>query len=105
MHGWGWSSSGQNVSVPGPCSIEAVFDDMSGFKTAMGWINDERHPLANMWVVLSPIQAINKWDLCHVCAFSEKPDIPDELSKLIAVAKVTGFARAFVDADNSHAHG
>ena len=101
MYGWGWSySSGKNADVPGPFSIEVVVDDMNGFKTAIGRVDDGKHPLTKMWIVLSPIQAINKWDLSHVCAFNEKPDIADELGKLIAAADVTGFARAFIDAES-----
>ena len=90
--------------MPGPFSLEAVVGDVNGFKTAIGRMNEAQHPLTRMWIVLSPIQAINKWDLCHVCAFSEKPTIPDELAELIAVADVTGFARAFVGVDGPQEH-
>ena len=100
MDGAGLILSGKSAGVPGPFWLEAAVADVNGFKTATGRMDEEKHPLTEMWIVLSPIQTLNKWDLCHVCAFSEKPDILDELGKLIAAANVTGFARAFVDADN-----
>ncbi len=102
MYGWGWSySSGENAGVPGPFVMEAEVDDRNGFQTAIGQISDAKHPLADRWIVLSPIQAIKKWDLCHICAFKGRPDRPDELGKMIAAADAKGFARAFVEANSA----
>lgn len=94
-------SYGERAGVPGPFVMEAEVDDRNGFQTAIGQISDAKHPLADRWIVLSPIQAIKKWDLCHICAFKGRPDRPDELGKLIAAADVTGFARAFGEADSA----
>jgi len=111
MNGWGWSyRNGQVAAVPPPFTLEAVLTENHGLKNALGQLDQTAHPLASMWVFLSPIIAVNEWRLSHLCAFHEQPQMPidsieifddekkvDILSKVIDGADITGFARVEID--------
>ena len=111
IYGWGWSRcDGKSAAVPPPFSLEVVLAEGQGFKKALGRVDQPSHPLALMWVFLSPIIAGNTWSLSHVCAFNDQPFTPDDgeeflsneqkakvLSEVIASADITGFARVEVD--------
>ena len=95
IYGWGWRSEGCRAEVPPPFGVKAVVNEKSEFKTAIGTVEDPQHPLAGMWVVFSPIQAIKTWEWSHLCAFPTEPSIPGDLETLVKSAPLTGFARAF----------
>ena len=95
IYGWGWSSDNQSFEVPGPFQIETVVNEYGGLKTASGMFYELGHALSAMWIVLSPIQAANTWEWSHICAFPDKPTIPEDLKTLIESAPLTGFAKAF----------
>jgi hypothetical protein len=111
INGWGWSyRNGKEKAVPPPFSLEAVVEENHGFKTALGRLNQPSHPVASMWVFLSPIIAGNEWSFSHLCAFNDQPSMPGDgetildneskanvLGKVIAAADVTGFARVEID--------
>jgi hypothetical protein len=108
MYGWGWSyRDGKRAEVPPPFTFEAVVTETDGFKTATGRSDQNSHPLASMWLFLSPIRAGNTWQYSHICVFNERPSIPEDadklsvLGKVIAAADVTGFAHVFVDTAQS----
>jgi hypothetical protein len=99
FYGWGWSyRSGEQYAVPPPFCLDTEVIENGDFKTAIGRLDLPSHPLASMWIFLSPIRAGNTWNLSHLCAFSEQPSIPDDeekidvLGKVIGAANVTGFA-------------
>lgn len=102
IYGWGWSYGRSQFEVPGPFSLDAAVNERhEGFKTATGRVDSADHPLALMWIVLSPFPTGNNpWDLAHVCAFPDKPTIPDDVMILVESAPITGFARVAVQSAN-----
>jgi hypothetical protein len=104
FYGWGWSCrDGKGAAVPPPFNLDAVITETDGFKTAVGLLDQAAHPLASMWIFLSPILAGNTWNLSHLCAFTDQPSISDNeenvnaLGKVIASAQISGFARVSLD--------
>jgi hypothetical protein len=85
--------------VPPPFTLEVEAANRDGFKTAIGHLEQTAHPLATLWIVLSPLGAQGNWGFSHVCAFEKEPSIPDDpnkvaaLGELIKSAEITGFAR------------
>ena len=101
IYGWGWSNGPHRFEVPGPFSMDALVRDKPGFKTATGRLHNPDHPLASMWVILSPFPTGNNpWDMAHVCGFPEEPAIPDDIKTLVESAPLTGFARVTVQTSN-----
>lgn len=56
--------------MPPAFSLEAVVTEINGFKTAVGRSERTSHPLASMWILLSPIIAGNTSEHSHVFAFT-----------------------------------
>jgi len=108
FYGWGWSNRSQErCDVPPPFSLDAEIIEEGEFKTAIGRLELTSHSLASMWIFLSPIRAGNTWSWSHLCAFPEKPSIPDYPEKLdvlrnvISAATVTGFAHVEISTEGS----
>ncbi|MFC5861959.1 hypothetical protein ACFPT7_06615 [Acidicapsa dinghuensis] len=111
IYGWGWSyRNGVTARVPPPFILDVVIAENYGLKRVLGRVEEPSHPLASMWVFLSPIIAGNDWSHSHVCAFKGQPSLPDEvdkgldnedkgnvLGKVIAAADITGFAHVDID--------
>jgi hypothetical protein len=95
IYGWGWRSDGRLFEVPPPFQMKTVVSENSEFKTAIGRVDDPKHMLSGMWVVLSPIQATKTWESSHLRAFPTEPAIPVDLATLVKSAPLTGFAKAF----------
>jgi hypothetical protein len=97
IYGWGWWDE-QNgpVKVPSAFALEAtVIEAGEAFRTALGRLGEIKHPLSNSWILLSQRHLPGDGH-CNLCAFREKPIVPNIPEIITTKPFLTGFAVAII---------
>jgi len=85
----------RSIQVPAPFRMKTIVYEKGEFKSAIGRFYNPEHPLSDIWVALSPMQAARTWKWSHLCAFPTEPSIPDDLKTFVESAPLQEFAKAF----------
>ena len=86
IYGWRWfDENTHSVTVPEPFQLAAAITESGEpFRSALGFLEQPKHPLSGFWIALTQRHALS----CNLLAYSLKPDA----ASTQAQPKITGFA-------------